>query len=158
MALVRRQNTLRTQPTQSWNLVGNEGFGSLFRDFDQLFNELATPLYSQAQWAQGYPVDMYETAEEIVLEMAVPGIEVDDLDISIENRQLTIKGSLPEVDAEGRRYWLQTIPHGQFSRTVTLPTNVDIDSIHAAVENGLLRLTMPKLPEAKARKITVTAR
>lgn len=157
MALVRRQNTLRSTPSYGWNLGNSEGFGSLFGDFDRLFSELATPFYSQAQWAQGYPVDLYETAEAIVMEMAVPGISVDDLDISLEGRQLSVRGSLPEADSEGRRYWLQTIPHGQFNRTVTLPTNVEVDNIDARVENGLLRLTMPKVAEAKARKIAINA-
>ena len=155
MALVRRQNSLRSRPEQGWNL-GNTGFGSLFGDFDQLFSELASPLYSQSQWAQSYPVDMYETGEHVVLEMAVPGIHAQDLDISVEGRQLTISGTLPNItDDEQRRYWLQTIPRGQFNRTVTLPTSIDVDNVEASVNEGLLTLTMPKVAEAKARKIAI---
>ncbi|HEX7022547.1 MAG TPA: Hsp20 family protein [Trueperaceae bacterium] len=129
--------------------------GSLFDDFDQLFNELATPIYSRSQWAQGYPVDLYETGEEVVLEMAVPGIRVDDLDISIEGRQLTVHGVLPETADETRRYWLQSIPRGEFQRSVTLPTGVEADQVHASIQNGLLVLKMPKVAAAKARKIAI---
>lgn len=155
MALVRRQNSLRSNPKRGWDLASQGDFGNFFGDFDSLLSEIASPFYSQSQWSHSYPVDMYETSDAIVLEMAVPGIKVDDLDISIEGRQLSIKGQLPESDYEGRRYWLQTIPHGQFSRTVTLPTSVEIDNISANVSEGLLTLTMPKVAEAKARKIAV---
>ena len=156
MTLARR-STLRTRPTNGWNTAQTEGLGSVFGDFERLFGELASPAFSQTQWAQGYPVDLYETDEAVVLEMAVPGIAVNDLDISLEGRQLSIRGSLPEVDHDGRRYWLQTIPHGQFQRTVTLPINVESDKVQATVENGMLRLTLPKVAEAKARKITINA-
>lgn len=155
MALVRRQNDLRSSPKRGWDLANQGNFSNFFGDFDSLFSELASPLYSQFQWSQNYSVDMYETSEDIVLEMAVPGIAVDDLDISIEGRQLSIKGQLPEADYQDRRYWVQTIPRGQFSRTVTLPTSVEVDNISANVSEGLLTLTMPKVAEAKARKIAI---
>jgi HSP20 family protein len=159
MALIRRRNALRPRSTQGWDLDESEGVGSLFSDFDRIFNELAAPYMGQGQarWTQNYPVDLYETSEDIVLEMALPGVQIDDLDISIEGRSLAIRGTLPEDEVEDRRYWLQTIPRGEFNRTVNLPANVDLDSVHAKVEHGLLRLTMPKVAEAKARKITIDA-
>jgi HSP20 family protein len=155
MALARRQNALRTRPMRGYSLSNGDSFSNLFGDFDRVFGELAAPAFAQGQWAQAYPVDLYETAETLVLEMAVPGIAAEDLDISIEGRQLSIRGQLPENEDDGRRYWLQSIPHGQFSRTVTLPTNVEHEQIDARVENGLLRLTMPKVAEAQARKIAI---
>lgn len=156
MALVRRQNA-RPQRSQRWDLAA-PGLGGLVEDVDRLFGELAGPLYSASQWASGYPVDLYETAEAVVLRMAVPGIRVEDLDIQVEGRQLTIQGSYPEEDADdGRRYWLQTIPHGSFSRTVTLPIGVDLDDAQADVQQGMLTLTLPKAPEARARRIEVRA-
>lgn len=154
MALVPRQEA-RSLPAGSWNLTSPRPVTSLFEDVDRLFNELATPFYGRSEWAQGYPVDLYETGEEVVLEMAVPGIDVDDLDISIEGRQLSIHGVLPDTGDEGRRYWLQSIPRGEFRRGVTLPTGVESDGIHASVQNGLLVLKMPKVATAKARKIAI---
>lgn len=152
--LVRKQEH-RTRPIGSWDLATARPLSSLFNDFDQLFNELATPPYSRSQWAQGYPADLYETGEEIVLEMAVPGINVDDLDISIEGRQLTIRGALPNMGGEDRRYWLQSIPRGEFHRTVNLPVNVEVEEVRAAIQNGLLVLRMPKVAAARARRITI---
>lgn len=129
--------------------------GNLFDDFDRVFDELATPLFSQFQTVN-YPVDLFETDEHVVLEMAVPGLQAEDLDISVEGRQLTIRGRLPESqDSEDRRYWLQSIPRGDMNRNVRLPTNVDVEGIEARVRNGMLVLRMPKVAEAKVRKITV---
>lgn len=156
MPIVRRQEN-RPRTMGSWDLANVRPITSLFEDFDQLFSELATPLYGRAQWAQGYPVDLYETGEEVVLEMAVPGIRVEDLDISIEGRQLTIRGALPQTGSEDRRYWLQSIPRGEFQRSVNLPTSVEADQVHATVQNGLLVLRMPKVAEVKARKITISS-
>ena len=152
MALVRRQ-----QPRNGWNL-GTTNVPSLFQEFDQLFNQIATPVLSQTQWAQGYPIDLYETGEDIVLQMAVPGVLSEDLDISIEGRELTIQGNLPQMEDEGRRYWLQTIPTGEFRRTLTLPVQVEVDGVDASVENGLLTLRMPKQVQARARKINISSR
>ncbi|ADI16016.1 heat shock protein Hsp20 [Truepera radiovictrix DSM 17093] len=154
MAMVRAQDA-RPVPVQRWDLT--EGAGSLFREFDRLFEQLASPMLNTSSWAYGYPVDLYETADNVVLEMAVPGVHVQDLDVSVEGRQLTISGTLPNVADEGRRYWLQTIPRGQFSRTVSLPASVELDNIQASVHEGLLTLTMPKAAAAKARKIEITS-
>lgn len=153
MAIVRAQNA-RPLPTRGWDLTSPAGF---FKEFDQLFEQLATPALSSAQWSNSYPADLYETGENVVLEMAVPGVRVQDLDVSIEGRQLTISGTLPNIsDNEERRYWLQTIPRGQFSRTVSLPAGVDLDNVEARVHEGLLTLTMPKAASARARKIEIT--
>src|SRR5690606_27439162 len=101
------------------------------------------------------PIDLYETDDAVVLQMAVPGVRTEDLDISIEGRQVTIRGALREDDADGRRYWLRGMLRGDFSRTVTVPSGIDADAIEASVEQGVLTLKMPKAPEAMARKIAV---
>ena len=153
MALVRRQ-----QPRNLWNLAGTSSAPSLFQEFDQLFNQLATPSFNNTQWAQSYPIDLYETGEELVLEMAVPGVVTDDLDISIEGRELSIRGNVPQTEGENRRYWVQSIPAGEFHRTITLPVQVEVDDVNATVENGLLTLRMPKQVQARARKINISNR
>jgi HSP20 family protein len=153
MAIVRAQGA-RPVPTRGWDLSSPAGF---FKEFDNLFEQLAAPALNTTQWVQGYPVDLFETGDNVVLEMAVPGVQAHDLDVSIEGRQLTISGTLPNLsDTEERRYWLQSIPRGQFSRTVSLPAGVDLDKVEARVHEGLLTLTMPKAASAKARKIEIS--
>ena len=135
----------RTLPNRAWGLVPDlaSGVGRFF--------DIAPFSTSDAASA-----DLYATDEALVLEMTLPGLTGEDLDISVEGRQLTIKANLPEIDREGRRYWFRGIVRGEISRSITLPSTIDVDAISARVENGVLRMTMPKALEAKARKIAIS--
>jgi HSP20 family protein len=154
MMLARREPST---PIRNLGLASFGDFGSAFSDFDRLWNEVTGTFFNRAEAFVSYPVDLYETDQHLVLEMAVPGVSVSDLDISIEGRQLTIRGKYPVAEEEGRRYWVQTIPHGEFRRTLTLPVAVVADQIQARVNGGLLSLTMPKVAEAQAKKIAIQA-
>jgi len=145
MALVRNTRTL---PVRRFGL-------DPFDEFDRMLEEFGgSPFQRGGEWVS-YPIDLYETDSDLVLEMAVPGLRAEDLDISIEGRQLSIRGKLPEAGEEERRYWLQGIPRGDMSRTVKLPAAVEVDRIEAHVADGMLRLSMPKLAEAKVHKIAI---
>ncbi len=144
MALVRNARTL---PVRRFAI-------DPFEEFDRMLGEFAGPLQGRTEW-MSYPIDLYETDSDLVLEMAVPGVRTEDLDISIEGRQLSVRGHLPESEENGRRYWLQSIPRGDVSRTVKLPAAVEVDRIRAHVADGMLVLTMPKLAESKVHKITI---
>ena len=144
MALVRNARTL---PVRRYAL-------DPFEEFDRMLGEFTAPFQGRSEW-MGYPIDLYETDSDLVLEMAVPGVKTEDLDISIEGRQLSVRGRLPESDEDNRRYWLQSIPRGDVSRTVKLPAAVEVDKIQAHVVDGMLTLTMPKLAEAKVHKIAI---
>ena len=131
---------------------------SPFDVFDRLFGDMGGNAFDRSD-AVTYPMDLYETDDALVLELAVPGLEADDLDISIEGRQLTVRATLPGLpEGEKRRYWLQTIPRGAFTRTVRLPSGVDTDQIQAHVHFGMLELRMPKVAEAKVRKVAIENR
>ncbi len=133
--------------------------GSPFGDFDRFFNDFLTPFVQATGSAvDSYPANLYETDKSFVLELAVPGISKDDIDISIEGRHLTVKGSYKEEskkDDEDRQYHVRSFQKGEFTRTVTLPNQVDVDNIKANIENGVLNLDIPKAKEAQARKINV---
>jgi len=145
MALVR---TTRNVPVR-WAL-GDDPFSAI----DRLFQDLGGSIGNRDDAAT--PMDLYETDEALVVELVVPGVEADDLDISIEGRQLSIRGTLPPLpEGEQRRYWLQSIPRGAFARTVRLPVNVDVDQVQADVHDGMLTLRLAKVAEAKVRKIEV---
>ena len=150
MTLVRTRTLPRRLRT-----VDNDLFG----EFDRFFESAANPFFARTT-SGGYPVDLYETEHALVLEMIVSGLGSDDLDISVEGRQLSVHGNLPESEEEDgveRRYWQQSIPRGEFSRNVRLPATIDTDAIEARVVNGMLTLTMPKLAEAKVKKIPISA-
>ena len=144
MTLVRTR-PVRTYPNGS----------DLFDSFDRLFDQLGRPALAGTGDSGGYPLDLYETDEALILEMSVPGMDPADLDVSLEGRQLSVRGTIPESQTEDRRYWLQGVARGSFTRTVSLPVGVDAEAIEARVRHGLLVLTMPKAHEAKVRKIAV---
>ena len=153
MALVRMQ----TRPGRMFTSLNTPT-----PDFDRLFSGLAG---TTGSLRNDYAADLYETEDKLVLEMTVPGLTANDLDISVEDGQLIVNSSAVNQDAdkndgedEERRYWLQSISRKEFSRTLKLPKSVDVEGISAHVENGLLTLTMPKAAEARIRKIEVKTR
>ena len=146
MTLVR--NT-RSAPAR-WTL-GDDPFSAI----DRLFQDLGGSVGNRDD--ANYPMDLFENDDELVIELAVPGVKADDLDISVEGRQLSIRASLPAIpEDEQRRYWLQAIPRGALTRTVRLPANVDVDGVQASIHDGMLMLRMAKVAEAKVRKIEIT--
>jgi len=89
-----------------------------------------------------------------VLEVVVPGLRKDNLEVYPEGSQLTVRGTYPEVQgAEGRRYWSRGLLRGSFVQSFTLPTSVEADKIQATITDGLLRLALPKVEQARLRKI-----
>lgn len=158
----------RTRPNRRWNFVDSDlddMFGQMERMLQLPLMHTMTQQRGQGSSRGNFPIDLYETSDEVVLVMAVPGMRADQLDVSLEGRQLTIRGTLPgdsgetgeDGSEEERNYWVRAIPRGEFQRIVTVPAGVDADSIHATVDQGLLTLTLPKASEAKARKIDVKA-
>jgi len=105
------------------------------------------------------PVNVEETADELLLSAELPGLRMEDLDVEIENSVLTIRGRKEETrqesDSVDRRYHVWERRYGTFERSFTLPRTVSGDEIEATFDNGVLHIRMPKAPEAKGRKIEV---
>jgi len=100
------------------------------------------------------PVDVYTTRDDIVVQCAIPGVNPDDVDITIEGDTVTIKGNLPQP-MENVNYIFQERPTGEFVRTLTLNVPIQADKAEAHFNNGLLALTLPKAEETKPRQIKV---
>ncbi len=103
------------------------------------------------------PMDAYITDDAIVIRADIPGIEPDDLDITLEGDTLTIRGEIKRDDANNRKYVLLERPTGKFERTLTINTPIDNDKVEANFNNGVLTLTLPKAEAVKPRQITVKA-
>jgi HSP20 family protein len=154
MALVKRE----LRPTGDLTPYRNWGPLGIFDEVNRLFEETMGD-FSRGAVPSTYvaPVDLYETDEALVLEMAVPGLGADEIDISLEGNKLTIRGEHKPVEDQGvRRYYLQEIPHGTFVRSFTLPVEINADEVKAEFRNGLLRLTMPKVETARAKRIPIS--
>ena len=103
------------------------------------------------------PVDVYSTAEELVIIASVPGAEPEDVDISIERDNLHIKVEY-KPPLENVDYVFQERLYGTFERTLTLNIPVQTDKAEAVFEKGVLTLTVPKAEEIKPKIIKVKAR
>ena len=99
--------------------------------------------------------DIYETGDRMVLVADMPGIDENSVDISVEKNILTIRGQVesPEFDDFSLAYGEYAA--GDYQRSFTLSSYIDLDKIEATVKDGVLRLWLPKTEVAKARQITV---
>ena len=101
-------------------------------------------------------VDIYETEQQLVLTVEVPGIEDKNIEIKIEDNTLTLKGERKfEKETEEENYHRIERAYGSFYRSFSLPPHINQDKIEAEHEHGVLKITMPKKHEAKPRTIKV---
>ena len=102
-------------------------------------------------------LDVFETGDQYVVKAAVPGIDPADVDIQVEDDVLTIKGKFEQKDEVTEGGWLRReLSYGAFERSLRQPPPVDAERADATFENGLLKLTLPKKPEARSRSIKIT--
>ncbi len=101
-------------------------------------------------------VDVYETAEKLVVKARTAGVNRDDLDVSISDNQLTIRGTLNAGNEEGvENYFLQECYWGEFSRTIALPVPVKEEEIEAILKDGVLTISFGKQKQDTVKKIQV---
>jgi HSP20 family protein len=106
-------------------------------------------------------MDVKETDKEIVVEAELPGMDDKDISLSLQDGILTIKGEKKlERDEEKENYRMMERRYGSFQRSVRLPDTVDEDKVEASFNNGVLKVSLPKRPEAigKQRTIPITKR
>jgi HSP20 family protein len=101
-------------------------------------------------------VDVYETEKELIVQSAIAGIKTEQIDVSLENDILIIKGERdnPSKD-KGQRYFLKECYWGKFSKEIILPREIDTSRIDAKVKDGILTVRMQKIERAKNKKISV---
>lgn len=101
-------------------------------------------------------LDVYQTDSDIIVKSTIGGVEIEDLDISVTNDMLTIRGYRrrnEEIPPEN--YFYQECYWGPFSRSIILPSDVDSDKAEASLKNGLLTIKLPKIEKQKTRKIKI---
>lgn len=102
------------------------------------------------------PVDIVEDGNAYAIEFDVPGFKKDDIHVAVNENVLTVTGERKrEVVADEKFFRYFERPEGAFSRSFTLPEHVDADAIKASFTNGVLRLDIPKVEEAKPRVIDI---
>ena len=128
--------------------------GRINRLFDDAFSDLGKDQETFAAW---YPAtDIYETKDDYVFKLEVPGLARDDVNVELNNNTLTIKGEKKEnKEVKKEDYHRVESFTGSFSRSYTLPRNVDSKKIKANIKDGILELHIPKAEEAKPKSISI---
>lgn len=134
--------------------------GGLQNEVNHLMEKLwhagiSTGPFDGQDWAPR--LDLFESEHAYVLYLELPGVSVEQLDLSCLGGALTIRGAKPPIDAEAQnlRPLRSERRFGAFHRTVNLPTDIDEDRIEATCKNGVIEITVPKSESSKARSIKV---
>ncbi|MDX2467690.1 MAG: Hsp20/alpha crystallin family protein [Acidimicrobiia bacterium] len=120
------------------------------RDLDRLVEQTGT---NANRWVPR--VDVLNKEDDLVVRTEVPGINPESLEVTVEGRTLTIKGSRSFDDAEAT-YHRKEIFDGSFERNVLLPKGIDTEAVTASSNEGLLEVSIPKRPEVLPRKVEVS--
>jgi HSP20 family protein len=142
MALVRWENPLRELASMEVDRL------------NQMFSNLYGEGLSRA-WMP--PVDIYDTAHEVVIKAELPDVKREDISVTFENNVLTLRGERRfESDVPREQFQRAERFYGSFSRTFTIPATIDASQISAAYKDGVLTIRLPQREEAKPKQITVT--
>ncbi|MEI5680721.1 Hsp20/alpha crystallin family protein [Mesorhizobium sp. CCNWLW179-1] len=131
------------------------------RIFDDFWKRFDQPFGALGRWDAGGPrTDIAETESALEVTVELPGIDQKDVDVSLTDSALTIKGEKKSEREESKKgYHLSERSYGSFYRSIPLPSGVDTDKANAEFKNGVLTVTLPKTQEALSRvkKIEVKA-
>ena len=144
------------------------------RNFPSSVDRLADQMFSadpfRMLWArsanggtavpQPMPLDIYATDDHAVVFAAVPGMQPEDLQLTVQQNTVTFSGTIRDVtksdESKGATWYLHELASGAFQRSVTLPFPVDADGAEATFEHGVLRVMLPKAESAKPKKIAIS--
>jgi HSP20 family protein len=136
------------------------GMASLKDEMDRWFERFVEPRWAEVpafgSWAPN--LDLSETKEALVVKVEVPGLDPADIQVSLQENLLTIKGEKKqEKEEKDERYHRVERSYGAFTRSVRLPVGVDGSKVNATFKNGVLSVMLPKTPDAKGTMIPVKA-
>jgi HSP20 family protein len=134
-------------------------FGSLQREVDRLFDDFARGVGAQGGSQLAPNIDITETDKAIEVTAELPGLERKDVDISLEDNVLTIRGEKKieeeKKDEKNKSYRVAERSYGVFYRLIELPPGIDPSSVQATMSKGVLKVTIPKPARSEAKKIEV---
>lgn len=132
---------------------------AMHEQMNRLMNETSGRTSDEFDYGTWLPaVDLKEEEGRYTLEVELPGISREDIEIHLENGILTIRGERRfQKDAQKENYHRIERAYGKFSRTFSLPTRVNADGIAATYRDGILEVVVPKAEESKPKKITIQA-
>lgn len=138
---------------------GVKDLEGLRREMDDLFERFfdwrpSLRFMGRGEWVPS--VDLSETTNEIVVRVEVPGMEKEDIDVSLEGKVLTVRGEKKtEHEEKEENFHRVERKYGSFTRSIELPADVDVNKVKATYKGGVLKLNMPKVKSQNAKKIEV---
>ncbi len=132
---------------------------SLRQMMDRLLEDaFIVPRGGQMPTQESASLNVYEEGDNLIVDVQMPGVRPEDVEITVEGGTLTIRGQTKaEQERKERNYLVREHREGTFVRSLRLPDTVDLDRAQATFDNGILRLTFPKSAQAKPRRIAITA-
>ncbi len=127
---------------------------------DRLFDDAFTRPLSMGAVSSVLPaIDLYQTADEVIVKAALPGLKPDEVQISITGDVLTLRGEFKQEEQKQEATWhIREQRRGAFERSVMLPSVVQTDKAKADFENGILTVTLPKAESVKPKTISIKAK
>jgi HSP20 family protein len=124
------------------------------RLWENFFGTMELPWGIAGEWSPR--IDVSETETAVIVKAEVPGLDKDDIEVSVCGDALTIRGEKKDERKESKgNYRLLERRYGTFQRTVSLPTGIDAEKVDAEFKNGVLSITLPKTEETRTKKIEI---
>jgi HSP20 family protein len=128
-----------------------------FGEFDRFFDDFAPSSFTKMSGDMA--VDLYEEGNAVVAEMSLPGADPEKVDVTVEGQYLRVIGTREEEkETKNKQFYSKEIRRGSFERAIRLPEPVNDTAVTAEYENGVLKVTMPKLGDTKKDKIKVVVK
>lgn len=130
-------------------------------EIQEMETDLEPKSETEEEWMADYEgtlnIDLYQTKDNVIIKSTIAGVKPEDLDITIANDMVTIKGERTKADKIAQEdYFYQECYWGGFSRSVILPVDIDSEHVEADLKDGILTVILPKAAKAKTKKIKVS--
>jgi len=123
------------------------------RQMDRLFDEMTGDRALTPQWGQ-LPIELNDAGDNLELKAQVPGMNPDDLDVTVNRDSVTISGEYRHEN-EAQNSYGSEFQYGKFSRTIGLPVGIQQDNVQADYSNGILTLHLPKIEQARNQQVKI---
>jgi HSP20 family protein len=153
MAINRRRTNLALAPWRPMSALDE-----LEHQMDDIFGLRALRRFPMMEREWVPAMEMIDKGDQYIIKAELPGMKEEDVDVSLSNDILTVKGEKKsEKEVKEEDYYFSERGYGSFSRSLSLPSDVDAKKVEADFEDGVLKITLPKMAEVKSEKIQIKA-